>query len=449
MTTGTTVFAAILTLLAIVVFALCVAKFAKPADTALSKSGTPKCTIVGSGLTAAACVHNLTPLLKSTVQIREASIRLGGQILSGQQAILPMSTVAQMFEMGAWEYDTFAHRQTTHFLQALQVPIVPQVFMPSQSFTYINKIKGTWPSPPNFRANLQNTTAYKSLDAPTALAWYAYTAIPSSEAGDASLSSVAASALPRNGEVPAGMGWADVVLRGMGRVAVLYNEQLTGIDVLKQGDRSTLSLTYNSGFSETTDVLILTCPVFQANSKISGFLPSVSALIDASFVSCTQSVMYATWSSSNVWWPALGFVSAIACTDLHIGCVRTAGPGVLRCKVAGKDSYQFWNNLIVNEGLAAAKQALTDQLQQAFGLDTAPPLPLTISFRGWPESSCFWKAGVDTTAARSVLSRPCGVDVPVVWACTNLSTAQNCVEGAVESGMFAATFLNDSSANRY
>ncbi len=441
-------FAAVLTLLAVVVFVLSVTKFAKPHASESTSSGTPKCTIVGSGITAAACVHNLTPLLKSTIQIREASIRLGGQILSGQQAIRPMSTVSQMYEMGAWEYDTFAHRQTTHFLQALQVPIVPQVFIPSQSFTYVNHIKGKWPSPPDFSANLQSTTAYRSLDAATALAWYAYTAIPSSEAGDASLSSVATCALPRNGEVPAGMGWGDVVLRGLGRVAVLYNEQLTQIDIMKQGDRNKLFLQYASGFSENTDVLILTCPVGGARN-IKGFLPSMASLVEASFVSCSQSVIYATWSATDVWWPALGFISAIACTDLQIGRVRTAGPGVLRCQAVGNASLAYWTNLIVNGDAAAAKQALTEQLQQAFGLDTPPPLPLALTFKGWPDSLCFWKTGVDPKAVQSVLSRPCGVNIPVIWACTNLSTAQNRVEGAVESGMYAAEILNTYSTTHW
>jgi hypothetical protein len=425
--------AAVLLILVLVVLGLQLGFAPIPKKTTNPPLPLNRLVLIGTGLSAACFVHYLSPPLRAAVDVREATPRFGGRVLSGQQAVQPVSTLLPMNEFGAWKYDHFKHGLTINFLYDLQVPVLPQVYMPAQSFVFFGGVRKPWPSPPVVPSGAE-ATPYASVDADTAQAWLAYTGIPQSEAGSASLQAVATAILPAQCGVPAGMGWTDVALRGFGQTFIQYGQKLDRISTA--GEKQLIKLHYANGEEEEVGSLVLTCTPSQL-LEIAGVLSDVKDTVQTALTSADQGVIYATWMGSNVWWPATGFQAAVAATDTILGSITVASPGVLRCSITGAAAVAHWTQAFVAPSQDAVKQEIVGLLATVFGV-AAVPLPVAVSFRSWPQSLWLWTAGVDVVSTRAQLSRPCGMDMPVFWASGDLSDVQNRVEGCVQAGLAAA-----------
>ena len=151
-------------------------------------------------------------------------------------------------------------------------------------------------------------------------------------------------------------------------------------------------------------------------------------------------VLYATWTSTDVWWPRVGFPAGCVSTGtLPTGRVFVVGPNDLRCTMSGAANVGFWTNLLVQQGTTAAAHAVSGLLSQVFGVDVPPPS--AVAFKGWPDGVALWSAGVDIPSAKARLSRPWGTDTPVWWASSDLSDYPGWAEGAIQAGQDIAAVL--------
>jgi hypothetical protein len=365
--------------------------------------------------------------------MREASMRFGGRILTTPKSIAPMNTITQALELGAWVFDSFGHTRLKALLLELQVTTYLQVFYPGQSFTFYGGKRQPWPPVPV----VSNPNArYADVAPETQDAWLAHTGVGVADAPDASVNAVWNMVIPITASVVTGLGWQAVPTRAIVSTQVLYGRQLMAVRPTAAG----VTLQYTSGDAEDVQGAILACgPADMA--AIAGVTADAQAAIRDSLVSVSQGVVYGQWAAKDVWWPQLGFENAVVATDTYLGRVGTADAGTLRCKVTGQAAVTYWTDLIVKEGMAAAATAMAAMLATVFGVDSVPP-PAYVSFRGWPNGLWLWKAGVDPAAARKRMVRPCGPDVPVWWACADISDNQGWAEGAVEAGLAAAAAAN-------
>ena len=364
--------------------------------------------VVGTGLAAATVVYYMAPPLRAATSMREASTRFGGRILTAPKSIAPMNTVTQALELGAWTFDAFGHTRLKALLLELQITTYLQVFYPAQSFTFYGCTRRPWPEVPVVADANQR---YADVAPATQAAWLAHTGIGVADAPDASVNAVWNTVIPITAAVVTGLGWQAVP-----------------------------TLQYTSGDAEDVQGVVLACGPADV-AAIAGVTADALAAIRDCLVPVTQGVLYGQWAAKDVWWPQLGVDHAVVATDTYLGRVCTADAGTLRCKVTGQAAVTYWTDWIVKEGMAAAATAMAAMLATVFGVDTLPP-PAFVSFRGWPNGLWLWKAGVDPAAARRRMVRPCGPNVPVWWACADISDNQGWAEGAVEAGLAAAAAVN-------
>ena len=398
--------------------------------------------VVGTGLSAAAVVLAMDAPLRASTGLREASARLGGRVLTTLQPVIPVSTTAQAFEFGAWAVDPQLHDATLQTLQALQVPTVTQYINTAASFMFVEGVFSALPPPPPLPpANPR--AAYASLDAAAAAAWFAHTGLAVADAPTAAVDALAALLLPDTCVVPAGLGWQSVVLHAIGLTPVQYGARVVQLGTRNSAAASTarassmLTVHYAAGQVEEVQGAILTCSAADLRG-IQGVLPRVIKTLDESLVCVPQGVLIATWSAQDAWWPATGFVNALAATDTRLGHIVTIGTTTLRCMFAAADTINSWSASIVNDGLDATATVIADILKTIFpGAPVTPPAHIT--FRGWPTGLWLWTAGATPAEAAALMSRPLGPDVPVWWTSSDIAPAfQNRVEGAIIGGQAAA-----------
>jgi len=389
--------------------------------------------VVGTGLAAATVVYYMAPPLRAATSMREASTRFGGRILTAPKSIAPMNTVTQALELGAWMFDAFGHTRLKALLLELQITTYLQVFYPAQSFTFYGGKRQPWPAVPVVADANQR---YADVAPAAQAAWLAHTGIGVADAPDASVNAVWNTVIPITAAVVTGLGWQAVPTRAIVSAQVQYGRQLRAIRPGGAG----VTLQYTSGDAEDVQGAVLACGPADV-AAIAGVTADALAAIRDCLVPVTQGVVYAQWAARDVWWPQLGFDHAVVGTDTYLGRVCTADAGTLRCKVTGQAAVTYWTDLIVKEGMAAAAAAMAAMLATVFGVETLPP-PAYVSFRGWPNGLWLWKAGVDPAAARKRMVRPCGPNVPVWWACADISDNQGWAEGAVEAGLAAAAAVN-------
>jgi hypothetical protein len=414
--------------------------------------------VIGTGLSAAAVILAMDAPLRASTGLREASTRFGGRVLTTLQPAIPVSTTAQAFEFGAWVVDPQLHSATLQTLQVLQMPTVTQYINYSASFMFTHGAFA--PLPPVPQPPSQPAAAYASVDAAAAAAWFAHTGMSVADAPTAALGALANLLLPETCIVPAGLGWQSVVLRAIGLTPVQYEQRVVQISVGGSGNSralstpvppasnpvagvgcasapGTLTVHYAAGQVETVQGLVLTCAATHLAS-IQGVLPEVLQGVERALVSVSQGVLVATWAAQDVWWPAVGFVNALAATDTRLGHIVTIGSTTLRCSITSTAAINEWSATIVGEGIAAAATAMATTLKTIFPSARVVP-PVHLTFRGWPAGLWLWTAGTDVERAAAMLARPLGPNVPVWWASSDIAPAfQNRVEGAIQSGQRVA-----------
>jgi monoamine oxidase len=239
-----------------------------------------------------------------------------------------------------------------------------------------------------------------------------------------------------------------VVLRGIGTVPVLYGRLLSRIDVVPAAEkaagaataqrrtRTRVKLTYSSGTSEVVDGVVLTLPP-PAMLALSNLPRRIAAVIKDAFTTVSMGVLYATWASMDVWWPKLGFFSGmVAAPEVPIGRVCVTAPNALRCSMSGTADVQFWNDMFIQRGERATATAVAAQLSSVFA--TTVPVPASVVVKSWMQALSLWNMGSDRASVRAALERPWGADVPIWWACSDISDDPGWVEGAVSQGASAA-----------
>jgi hypothetical protein len=392
---------------------------------------TGRWAVIGTGISAAAVIHYMDPRLRASASMREGSARFGGRILTQAKSISPMNTLTQALEFGAWLYDTFGHTYVKAFLLELQVPTFLQIFTPGESFTYFGGVKQPWPAVPTFTADM----SYKEIPAEEQNAWLAHTGVPVALAPNASAKSVWNLTIPITAATVTGLGWQAVPFYAIKNTSIQYNRLLNKIEV-KDG----VNLSYASGETENVQGVVLTCPAADL-VNIKGITADAQKCLQTSFTHVTLGVLYVQWTASTIWWPQLGFDHAVAATDTPLGRIGTCDNGVLRCKLAGEATVNYWTDLLVNDGVAAAGQQVAVLLAKIFGQTNIPP-PAFVSFRGWPHSLPLWNFGVNKDAVRACILRPCGSDAPVWWTSGDVSNNQGWVEGCVEAAVSTARAIN-------
>jgi hypothetical protein len=399
--------------------------------------------VIGTGLSAAAVVLAMDAPLRASTGMREASARLGGRVLTTLQPVIPVSTTAQAFEFGAWAVDPQLHDATLQTLQALQVPTVTQYINTAASFLFVNGVFSALPPPPVLPPT-DPRAAYASLDAAAAMAWFAHTGLAAADAPTAAVGALAALLLPDTCVVPAGLGWQAVVLHAIGLTPVQYGARVVQLGVRNRA----LTVHYAAGQVEDVQGVVLTCSAADLRG-IQGVLPRVLKTLDESLVGVPQGVLIATWPAQDAWWPATGFVNALAATDTRLGHIVTIGTTTLRCMFTAVDTINSWSASIVNDGLDATAVAIANILKTIFpGAPVTPPAHIT--FRGWPTGLWLWTAGTAPAEAAAVMARPLGPDVPVWWTSSDIAPVfQNRVEGAITGGQaVAAAAAQYTAANK-
>lgn len=402
-----------------------------PATTEKPSVPTGRWAVVGTGISAAAVIHYMDPRLRASASMREASARFGGRILTQTKSISPMNTLTQALEFGAWLYDTFSHTYVKAFLLELQVPTFLQIFTPGESFTYFGGAKQPWPAVPTLPADV----AYNQIPVEDLNAWQAHTGVPVALAPNASAKSVWNLTIPITAATVTGLGWQAVPFDAIKNTSIQYNRHLNKIDV-KNG----VTLSYASGETENVEGVVLTCPATDL-VNIKGITVDAQKCLVAAFSHVTLGVLYAQWTAGNIWWPQLGFDHAVAATDTPLGRISTCDGGVLRCKIAGEEAVNFWTDILVKDGVAAAADQVAVLLAAIFGQANIPP-PAFVSFRGWPHSLPLWNFGVNKDTVRKCVLRPCGPDAPVWWTSGDASNNQGWVEGCVEAAVSTARSIN-------
>jgi len=400
--------------------------------------------LVGTGMTAAACLYRTAPPIRSAIQAREASARFGGRVLSVPLPTYPVSTTTPAMELGAWSLDPFLHSNSMGLLHDLQIPTTVQLTNPAASFVFTGGRRTPWPAsaPP---LPTDYTQPYGSVGDPSA--WIAATGIPPAAAPMAAAASVHALTLPTVCTLPAGLGWQAVEQVAFGLTPVAYGRQLARVSTIG----ASIQLEYSSGESETLSpqgAVMLTVPP-GALLGIAGLLPAVKTVLQDGLTSVSQGVLYLTWLAKDVWWETTGFINGVAATDTILGRISVVGPTVLRCGMTGAVAVDTWSATLAagEDGVTAAKTQAVSVLKAVFN---APgiPVPSFLSFRGWPSSLWLWNTTPHGTSPAvtqaALLQRPFGTSLPVYWASGDVSGTQGCVEGAISSGYAAAAILNQT-----
>lgn len=398
--------------------------------------------VVGAGLTAAACLKRLQGPWARVTSVCEASGGFGGRALSVPSPAAKPSTAEAPNDLGAWCFQPLLHGSVLRFLGDLGVPYV-DVTLVSAKYSFLfdgaTKTRRPWGVLPPIGA-VAWEVPYSTVPAREALLWFGHTGLwrdAVDGAGDAALDVVAAWDAPSYASAPAGFGWQDVVARGLGVATVVYDCALAGIQsatdtaTTNADTTPTLRLLYADGRTDTATAVLLTLPP-PALAKVQGVLPHVASAIQESFVTVPSGVVYATWNSVDVWWPAAGWPAGMVASSTALGRMVPTGPNQIRLAVSGAGDVQFWNDVFVRQGTAAALRTLGTLLREVFPSATDPA---TATFKPWPTGTHLWRAGVDREAVRALLWRPCGVDQPVWWASADTAAQwPSWVEGAVTQG---------------
>ena len=399
--------------------------------------GSQTWVIVGGGLTAVSCIRRLPSSMRSIITLREASNRLGGRTTSTTQAVTPVSTETSPWEFGAWAYRPFAHAGAAALLDELGVASVSINIVTPSTFIWTSS-RGRVPYGTLLDAG--DTTAATSAQAVDQQAiWFAHTGIRPLDVPRADTAVLLNLDTPKTALLPVGFGWQDVVLRGIGTVPVLYGRLLSRVDVVSmegKQSRTRVKLTYASGSTEVVDGVVLTLPP-PAMLAITNLPRSVSAAIQQAFTTASMGVLYATWASMDVWWSKLGFFTGMAAApDVPIGRVCVTSTNALRCSMSGAADVQFWNDMFIQHGERATATAVAAQLSKMFSATV--PVPANVVVKGWMQALSLWTTGTDRATVRAVLERPWGADVPIWWACSDMSDEPGWAEGAVTQGASAA-----------
>lgn len=395
--------------------------------------------VVGAGLTGMSCIRRLSAVVREGVTIRESSKRVGGRTTSTAQAVTPVSTETSPWEFGAWAYRPFAHPEVSALLSELDVASVSIELATQSTFIWTRDGKkpyGVLPPPPAV-PTLDNGNGNNSDN--DQVTWFAHTGVWPRDVPRVDVAVLRDMDMPKTALLPVGFGWQDVVLRGIGTVPVLYGRLLCRVDVLPATSQRRIKLTYASGNTEDVDGAILTLPP-PAMAALDNLPRAVTACIADAFTTASAGVLYATWTSMDVWWLKAGFLNGVVASYLPIGRVCVTAPNDLRCVMSGATDVQYWNDLFVSKGERATASAVAQQMSETFGV--AVPLPANVSFKGWMNAASLWTTGTDRVAARRLLTRPWGPDVPVWWACSDLSDEPAWAQGAVSAG---ATVARDVS----
>jgi hypothetical protein len=426
----------VLVLATLVVAAFCLAnKNNTPIPTTRTPTSTPHLhqpprhkhwTVVGAGVAAAAFMKATEN--PSVFTISEAGNRAGGRALTTVPPITPVSTATAPREFAAWIFRANPGDRTTQFLRDIGVQstsidlVVPTSFIYTPDNTRVPF--GVLPSTPFATAAADGTVPL----------WLAHTGFSPLVAPGASEDLVRAQDLPARAAVPTGFGWQDVVLRGIGSTPVMYGRLL---DTVLPGADGRVTLGYASGDTQTVDGVVLTLTPRQM-LQIPSLPIKAREAIETSFITVSEGVLYATWGGSTTWFTTVGFLGGVVMTSLPLGRMCHTNTGEVRCTMSGNANVEYWNNLLVVQGAEAAAAAMATQLRQVFGVDSIPP-PDNMAFRGWHDAVGFWTVdATKRTVIQQALSRPWGLDVPIYWASSDLSTTPGWVEGAIESGQLTA-----------
>jgi hypothetical protein len=391
--------------------------------------------VVGAGVTAAAFLSKVVD--RAAFVVAEAEERVGGRALSNVPPAGLVSTANPPREFGAWIAQSAPGTRTGAFLADLGVQTIPIQLISPYSFIFTR----TGARVP-FATIPASQYGARSASTLTQDVWTAHTGFAPDVAPAAADDLIRAQNLPPTATVPTGFGWQDVVLRGIGGNPVQYGHSLAALRVLPS--TGAVRLTYASGDVQMVDGVVLTLPP-QALLHVLGLPAWARDTIQSSFVTVSEGVLYATWAGGDAGWfskAGFGQEAGVVATALPIGRMYHTATGEIRCTTTGTPNVQFWNNLLVVEGAAAAAAEVAAQLGEVFGVEVPPPA--NVAFRGWVDAVGFWTIGdPDKRAAvQQRLSRPWGDDAPVFWASSDLSDKPGWVEGAIESGQVMANTVN-------
>ncbi len=404
--------------------------------------------VVGSGLTAGACVHWLCTRhgLGAWVVVREAEGGLGGRALTVPSPAARPSTAAAPNDLGAWCFQPLLHPGTLRLLGALNMSYVTlTVVSAEQSFRFDGAAGrrlpwGTLPPPPP-PASGSGAAAFGDVPPGDALLWFAHTGLWRDDpaASQAALDVVASWDAPPYAALPTAFGWQDVVARCLGVTSARYDARLAAVDAAAAGSGQAVTLRYADGGQEGAGRVVLTVPPSALAALQGGVLPEVARAARESFVTVAAAVVVATWNSVDVWWPAAGWRQGMVASSTPLGRMTIVGPNQVRLAVSGARDVHFWNHVFVEQGTQAALRTLGTLLRQVFPSATDPA---TAVCKPWPTGTVLWRASVDRAAVRALLSRPCGPSVPVWWASADAALEwPSWVEGAVQEGEAVAAAL--------
>jgi monoamine oxidase len=392
--------------------------------------------LVGAGLTAGACLLHLPAPVSVVVSVREGSGGLGGRAQTMPSALSVVSTTTAPQDLGAWCVQPLLHPLAARMLAELRMSTVPvELVVPAETFV--------------FDAATDSRLPYKQLPvvsdaewmAPVRvvatadpLMWFAHTGLWPADVGDASVDVVLQWDTPTFGQVPAAFGWQDVAARALGTTPVLYNRAVAAVSWDR--GKSMVSLTFTDGSREQASMVGFTIPPHQL-AGLSGVAPLVADWCKSCFLQVASGVMFVTWNSTDVWWPAQGWFAGMIATSLPLGRVTVVGPNTLRAAMSGQADVKFWNDLFVGHGMTAALVEVRAQLQRVFPTFLMPE-PVTAVFKPWSSATSLWKASLPVPRAEVVrtLRHPLGPSVPqVLWACADIALQwPSWVEGAVSEG---------------
>jgi hypothetical protein len=413
-----------------------------------SDGGRVRTVVVGSGLTAGACVHGLgagSGPGATAVVVREAEGGLGGRALSVPSPAARPSTAAAPNDLGAWCFQPLLHPATLRLLGALHMNYVTLTLVsPTQSFRYdgATGVRLPWGTLPPLSAPQRQSAALGDVAPEDALLWFAHTGLwrDDAAASQAALDVVATWDAPPYAALPTAFGWQDVVGRCLGTTSARFNARVTRVAVGADPGRpgAGVTLAFADGAQEPAGRVVLTVPP-AALAALGGVLPEVARAARESFVTVAAAVVVATWNSVDVWWPAAGWREGMVASSTPLGRMTILGPNQVRLAVSGARDVQFWNHVFVEQGTQAALRTLGSLLRQVFPTATDPA---TAVCKPWPTGTVLWRASVDRAAVRALLGRPCGPRAPVWWASADAALEwPSWVEGAVQEGEAVAAAL--------
>ena len=438
-----------LCVLAVVALALTVAL---PARRSVERVGPPfpkGVLVVGAGLTGAACVQALPDAWGRASRVRDADGGMGGRALSVPSPAARPSTAAAPDELGAWCFQPLLHDTTLRLLQSLRAPYLDVTLVSAtQSFIFdaaTGKRRPWGTLPPSAQLSGSEVSYAAAVSPDDGLLWFAHTGLWRDDfaAGEAALDAVAVWDAPLYAAVPAGFGWQDVVGRALGTTSVAYGQRVTSIlspETSRGGDdndagRAWVEVQFASGHREHADAVVLTVPP-PSLAALTGVKPEVRQAASTAFVTVASGVLFATWDSVHVWWPAAGWTEGMVACSSALGRMVIVNGNQLRLAVSGRKDVEFWNDVFVRQGTAAALAQVGTLLRQVFPEATDPA---TATFKPWATGTHLWRAGIDRAATHALLRRPCGEEAPVWWGSADAALQwASWVEGAVREGQALA-----------